>query len=240
MPRYDTVLNVVNDAAVELGFAAVTDPFASTDPVFIQLLRLLKSAGRELVREHRWSQLQKEGTITTVASQQSYALPADFISMVPQTGWHRTYEWPWRETDGEAWQYLQATDMASVVGIYARFWLDKVYLYPTPTADGETLAYEYRSRYWVVPTGETSPTADEPTSKTDALSFDPLLLVSALKLKWKESNGFDTAAVLADRQRAMSQCAADLAPKPILTLGRASPLVRFLDHRNVPDSDFGS
>lgn len=240
MGRYDTALNVLNDAAVELGLASSVDPFSSTDPNWIQLVRLIKSVGRELVQEYRWSQLQREAMIATVLGQAEYSLPADFVSMVPQTGWHRTSEWPWRgPIDGEAWQYIQATDMASVVGVYARFWADKIYLHPTPTADGDSLAYEYASRYWVVPLGQTAPTADEPTATTDTLWFDPLLLVAALKLKWKEANGFDTTAVLAERNRALNMARSHQSPKPVLHLGHPEPLVRFLDLSNAPDSDYG-
>jgi len=242
MARYETALTIINDAAVELGFAAVTDPFSSTDPVFIQLVRLLKNAGRELVREHRWSHLQKEESFTTAAPDTGiYDLPSDFVAMVAQTGWDRTDDEPWGgPLSGETWQYVQATDMASVVGVYARFWQDKLYLYPTPAPVGLVIAYEYRSRSWVMPTGETTPTLDAPTAGTDTLWFDPTLLVAALKLKWKEANGFDTQSALAERIRIMASCKADMSPAPVLYLdGRGAPGNRFLDESNIPDTGFG-
>jgi hypothetical protein len=242
MARYETALTVINDAAVELGFAAVTDPFASTDPVFIQLVRFLKGVGRELVREVRWSQLQKEATFTTAAPDTGiYDLPTDFISMVPQTGWDRTNANPWGgPLSGEIWQYIQADTPSSLIDVYARFWLDKLYLYPTPAPVGLVIAYEYRSRYWVMPSGETTPTADAPTAGTDTLWFDPTLLVAALKLKWKEANGFDTSSALAERLRLLASCRADMAPSPVLHLdGRGGSRFRLLDGANVPDSGFG-
>jgi hypothetical protein len=47
LPAWDTVAEIVSDAAIELGLisAAISDPFASTDPNILQLIGLLKSGG---------------------------------------------------------------------------------------------------------------------------------------------------------------------------------------------------
>ena len=54
MARWDDAGTIINDAAVEVGLSAVADPFASADPAFVQLCRLLTSAGRELLGMHQW------------------------------------------------------------------------------------------------------------------------------------------------------------------------------------------
>jgi len=62
---YDTVANIVSDAAVELGLGTVSDVYASTDPNVVQLRTLLKSLGRDLVDGFQWPHLLSEATITT-------------------------------------------------------------------------------------------------------------------------------------------------------------------------------
>jgi hypothetical protein len=65
---YDTVANIVSDAAVELGLGSVSDVYGSTDSSIIQLRTLLKSAGRDLVLERDWTHLQAEALIMTRAA----------------------------------------------------------------------------------------------------------------------------------------------------------------------------
>lgn len=77
---YDTVANIVSDAAVECGLDAPVDVYGSEDAAVVQLRTHLKSLGRRLVKHWMWSHLLQEHDFTTDGSA-SYALPADFESM---------------------------------------------------------------------------------------------------------------------------------------------------------------
>ena len=63
---FDTALNIISDAAVELGLGAVTAAYASTDPNIVQLRTALKMAGRKMiVVGPEWKNLIKETTVVT-------------------------------------------------------------------------------------------------------------------------------------------------------------------------------
>jgi hypothetical protein len=62
---YDTVANIVADAAAELGLGTVSDVFGSTDTNIIQLRTMLKTGGRSLALDRRWTHLIQEATFAT-------------------------------------------------------------------------------------------------------------------------------------------------------------------------------
>lgn len=148
---WDTAANIINDAAVELGLIAgnISEPFASADQNIIQLCRLAKGVGQDLVRERDWAHLVKEYTFATVNGQASYPFPFDFERMVDRTQWNRTQRLP---TPGgispQAWQQAQALSASGVVYKVLRAIGGQAQLYPTPTA-AESCAYEYVSGLWV-------------------------------------------------------------------------------------------
>lgn len=153
---FDTAANIVNDAAVEVGLGSVADPFTSQDANFVQLCRLLKSCGRELVQARNWTYLRKEHTFTTVVNKPIYALPADFLRMYDQTGWNRTNRLPLGgPLSPQEWQYLKARLVGVVFTVLFRPMNRTINLYPdNPTPAGYVIAFEYGSAYWVQsPTG---------------------------------------------------------------------------------------
>src|ERR1700686_4639822 len=154
---WPTVASVVNDAATELGLIAadVVDPFASTDPNVLQLLRLLKSGGRELVKWRTWTHLIKEYTFNLAAATQSYAFPADLRSMIDDSGWDRSTRFPLEgPISTEDWQFLQAVPVASNIVYRFRLWQGQLFVTPTPGAGVvDVVAYEYNSSGWGGGTG---------------------------------------------------------------------------------------
>jgi hypothetical protein len=213
LPAWETVASIITDAAVELGLvtADITDPFASTDQNIFQLLRLLKSAGRDLVSRRIWTHLQKEYTFSTVASTASYGLPSDFRSMVSDTHWDRTTQFPvGGPIGGQDWQLLQAVTGTSLFPNY-RIRGGLLYLTPTPTAV-ETIAYEYNSTSWIMPVGQTSPTSTTPTLYTDTVCFDPLLMVKRIKRDFLLAKGFDAGAAGAEYVLALANAESNDSP----------------------------
>lgn len=234
-----TALSVLNDAAVELGWkkADSSDPFAETDQAWVLLCRSLRRVGKLLVRARDWTHLTKEYTFPTVASTASYALPTDFARVKDSTLWNRDTAQPLGQSvDARAWQELQATTAAGVLNPLVRFFGNKLYIYPTPSA-AEDIYYEYVSSYWVMPTGQTVPTASTTTAKTDTLWFDEPLLVAGVKLAYLRAKGFDQTAALQDFKTAWDAAvsadglASDIALSP--------RRVRLLDTRNLPDTGWG-
>lgn len=190
---YSTVGTLINRAAVQVGLASVADPFASTDANFVQLVELLNSLGAELVglSNHH---LRREFSFVTASSQTSWALPADFVSLVNDTLWDRTGVLP---LDGSVSPQRAATIKAwngtSVTFIPFRIIGNRL-VFPVAPSDGLTVGGEYASEYWIqTAASSTGPDADHATASTDYVLFDPLLVVLGLKLRFLEAKGFDTA-----------------------------------------------
>lgn len=239
---WDSAASIINDAAVELGLltADVTDPYTSQDINLVQLCRLLKSLGQDLVRDYQWTTLQRQHSLTTVANQDAYQLPNDYQRFVDQTGWNRTQRMPLLgPLSAQGWQLLQVLTSAGVVDLMYRIVGGQMVLYPSANA-GDTITYEYITRHWVSPEGETEPTSEEPTSGAQVLWFDRRLLVCGVKLRWLRAKGFDSTAAQDDYDKALARAQGGDGAAPVLSLNRRPCAAnRMLDCANVPDTGFG-
>jgi hypothetical protein len=192
MATYDTVANLVSEAAVELGLGAVSDVYASTDESVVTLRTLLKSVGRELLLGYAWLQTQVEHTFATTAAT-SYALPSGFSRMVDGSAWNRTQRLPILPVSAQQWQQLQALQSVTTTAVLFRPKDLTLSIWPT-TNTGETMAFEYLSTYWVRATASAAPDKDAPTVNTDVVHLEAVLVVKALKLAFLRTRGFDTTA----------------------------------------------
>lgn len=243
LPSWATVATLISDAAIELGLVStdITDPFASTDANILQLLRLLKKAGRELAKHREWKHLQKEYTFSTTSGTNTYALPSDFRKMVDQSSWNRTTDFPvGGPLDGQEWQYFQAVTTASLISKFYRIWQGQLYLYPTPTAT-ETIAFEYQSTSWVKPSGQTSPTSETPTLFSDVVCFDPSLVVTRLKADFRRNKKQDSQSEVDDYLTALRNAENDDSQGATIHLGgRGRTFVRLIDGFNIPTTGYGT
>jgi hypothetical protein len=239
---WQTVAEIVSDAAIEEGLilAPVDDPFASVDPNIIQLLAMLKSAGRSVVRERGWSHLTKEHTFQTVNGQAIYPLPADFREMVDQSGWNRTTRFQMGgPINAELWQYAKAVTIAGTLQPWARFQGGNLSFTPTPVAV-ETIAFEYRTWFWVKPHGQPDPSLDAPAAATDVVCLNHALMVCALKLAWEKAKRLDTTTAQADYDRALAAAMNEDSPSPEVPIGGGGEKTPAKDvWGNVPQSGIG-
>lgn len=153
---FDSAGSIVSQAANELGLvsATIADPFASTNPIILQLCSLLKSLGSDVRREKQWSWLQQQYLFNTVAGQGLYPLPSDFDSIIPQTQWNRTTRLPvGGPLSPQDFQALKASLVGVVFTVLDRFVQGQTQMYPdTNTPGGYLIAFEYISRWWAVGT----------------------------------------------------------------------------------------
>lgn len=237
---FSTAADLINDAAVELGLRAadLADPYDSTDPNIIQLCRLAKRVGRQLVRAHSWSHLQKEHTFSTVNGTASYALPADYDRLADQTGWNRTDQAPmYGPLTGAEWQRRKASGVTSIYGSF-RIRANLIYFDPTPTA-AESHAFEYVSSYWVAVNGASVPTLAVPTDGAHVVWFDPLLFTTGLRLSFTRAKGIDSTAPQQDFNDAFAAAVGADGAAPILMLGGPSWAERFLYGVSIPEGNWG-
>ena len=236
-----TANDLLNRVALEVGLEQVADPWASTEKEFIKLGGLLNIAGEELSQNYPWEFLVKEHTIVTVAADQEYDLPSDFLYMVNQTGWERTQSNPLAgPLSPQDWQYLAGRDLVSS-SIYTSFRINEgvFKVYPDPIAADLEITFEYVSRNWVLDgtTGNTYKAAV--TQGSDTPQFDRLLLSRFLKVKWLESTGHESSKAQADLNQSFSLLMGREKGAAILNSGRGYRGFPYLTGGSVPDSGYG-
>lgn len=121
--------------------------------------------GKEARSKFTWPQLTKEYTFTTVASQDSYSLPADIDHFHFRTMWDRTNRWELvGPLSAQEWQlrksgiaYSSPRRRFRIKGCATK----QFYVDPTPgaTEAGQTLVFEYQSKSWVKPRTWTATTS---------------------------------------------------------------------------------
>lgn len=220
MPFFDTANNVLNDAAVELGLTAAdeVDFYAATNPALIQLRRLLKGLGEELVRDYRWTHLQRQYNVVTTPGVDAYALPPDFARLIDGTEWNRTQQMPLGgPINAQGWQLLKAHSASGTVWLNFRIAGNHFFLHPVP-GTVESLFFEYITRRWVLDDGGTLPNAEAPDAAADVLWFDRRLLIYGLRLRFLEAKGFPTAAVQRLYEDALAAAQGGDGAAPVLSL----------------------
>jgi hypothetical protein len=251
MSRFQTAGDLINRVAVSIGLNKVPNPFASSDPAFIQLCALATEAGQDLVQECAWQQLERTHSFTTTVPPDTgiYDLPADFGYMIDQTGWQQGSPGAAYPLLGPAspqwWSYLEASQLYTVT-IYAFFRIaeGKLQLWPQPPPNGIPIAYKYISRDWVLD-GTSPPTApvykDNVGTSSDTPLFEPILFLKKLKLMWLQAKGFDTGYAKDEFVTALESWKGKDKSAPILSLnGPRQYSAPYLSDWNVPETGFGS
>jgi hypothetical protein len=250
--EFDTAGQLINDAAVELGLlsADLADPYASTDPNIVQLCRLLKGLGQDLLRSHEWAIGTRVYQIATSPSTAEYALfvEAQVGGFIDQTAWNLTARSPLvGPLSPQQWEQLQAQPSTQAVGTSFRIVRGVLELYPVPTAV-ESLQFEFKSLWWVDSATHyaasggawTDALHAEPTAGDDVCGFDRRLLVCGIKRAWLRAKGLDSTAAEDDYQAALSVALGNDGAAPRLSLNGGGRLLRFLDGRNIPETGFGA
>lgn len=240
MARWDDAGTIINDAAVEVGLTAVTDPFASNDPAFVQLCRLLTSAGRELLGLHQWQKFVATHQITTTALDTGeYPLPDDFLYIIDQTGWTPTNRLPlggplsaqdWSFIVGSDWN--QYTIYVSFREFDGSFWIQP----NNPVPEGIEITFEYITNTWAE--DSSSVRLNRVTASDDIVFFPPVLIMKMLKLRFLEAKGFDTTAALGQFNTALATWLPKDKSAPVLSMSNRR-LFPYLDWRNIPETNFG-
>lgn len=244
MAQFDTVATIVGDVATEVSLGTVTVSYSSTDNNVLQLLKLLQVVGRNLVLRYPWLQNRLEYAFTTTSAT-TYALPADFQSMVDQTGWNRTGVHPLVPVGAQLWQYYKAMPVASVVAVL--FKPSHVSATGAPQLElltansGQTIALEYRSRYWVAVSASAAASKDSPTLTTDVIHLDSHLISRALRMAFLRARGFPSQAAQEDFMEALDATrSANTSAAPVLRADRwCRDMDRLLDDSNSPRGGYG-
>lgn len=245
MAIFDTAATVISHAARELGLvsADIANPYSSTgNRHILHLTTLLTTAGKEIVREHLWSQHLATHSFNTVAGTSVYDLPADFLRMVNQAGWNRTSRFPLGgPLSPQQWEFLTALGSGVVFRLVFRPRNRKLeFVNGTSTPGSQTVAFEYLSSYWVQANGQSTGTKAAPTAANDTILFDTHLITRALIYHFRKTKGFDASVAEADYRKALDAVMRDDTPAPVLSLNGPHPTSGAIGDVNVPITGFGA
>lgn len=233
-----TALQVLQQAALELGLPKPTLGAVSQEATSVQLWALLNAAGNELCVYHDWQFLNKTAKIITVSGQATYDRPSDFNHQIDQTFWDKNNSRPVSgPVSSQGWQTLENAVIST--GPFSRYRINgnKVEVTPTPETDGNEMNYCYISNGWVQSYLDPNRFMSILENDQDTILFDFWLIVKFLKLKMWEAKGLDTTTLGADFARTFGTLTGHDQGAPILNL---SPRVAmpYISVYNVPEGNW--
>lgn len=193
-------------AAIKCGLPPPTSIAGSSDPNAPILLALANEEGRELARRHDWQGITVDYTVASLAAELQTALPSDYERLLPYPElWNRTssqkYSGP---TDVRTWGQIKGTGVTTGAPGWWRLLGGALYITPAPSA-GDTLAFPYVSKNWVLP--ESGSNKDHFTIDTDTALIPERLIALGIVWRYKMSKGFDYAEHMATYEREVERAA---------------------------------
>jgi hypothetical protein len=178
----------------------------------------------------------ESGTPTLSISQVAYPLPADWLKQIPQTEWDRTNRWPLMGPKSpQEWQSYKSGIVYAGPRERFRIQSGAVQISPNPP-NGLIFSYEYISSAWVI--GADGVYKQNLALDDDTYVFDDSLMVTGLKMRWKQAKGLDYSydaqeyGSLLNLLRAQDKSAPKLSRAPIQGSIYLSPA-------NIPDGSWG-
>lgn len=188
-----TLLELVNEACLELGLPTTTVVVSSTDSQVKQLLSLANREGREQVAAPApWPQLAKVQSITLVNGQASYDFPDDFDSYLPETIWNPSMRWAVAgPVSAQNWEFLKSGLINTQPWMRYRIWQGQIFFDPTPTTTnaGQAVTVEYQSNCYCQSNAGTW--QSKWTNDTDTFLLPEDIMVLGLKWRWLAAKRLD-------------------------------------------------
>lgn len=225
------LLAIIQDVADRIGLVRPSSAIGASDPQARQLLALANQEGREQARRHAWQAITFEKTFTTIAAEtQTSALPADFDRFVPDTFYNRTKT---RLVTGPMTPPEWADYKGQLTGlVYDAFRVrgDSILIAPVPPA-GETMAYEYVSKYWCMSATDTVADQSAFLVDTDITALDDELFTQGICWRFQKSRGFDYSESYQQYELLLAQLAGRDGGTRVLSMG---PVSRFMPRAPLP------
>lgn len=182
-----SLLTIVQNVMLEIGLPKPATAFTSDDKSVRQIIALANREGNELYSYNDWAVLQKRSTITLVAGQSVYNLPADFGRIINRTLWDTSNRWQgWGPMSPQEWEFIKSGITNVTIRVRWRIWGvggNTLTIDPVPGVGdaGRVLAYEYISKNWCQSSGGTGQSAWAADTDTGILSED----LMTLGVKWR-------------------------------------------------------
>lgn len=150
-----SIATVIRNVANEAGYTVESNILTSTETTTKQLVAIANRINRDIFEAFPWPKCFASGSITTVAGQATYALPAAFSMYQYETFWNQSTRWrvlgPISEQD-----FAQIQGYGVLPTVYQRFQIrgmsnNEILISPTPGSSGQILIFEYIADRSVVP-----------------------------------------------------------------------------------------
>lgn len=183
------LLDMVQNAAAQLGLRQPQAVVGSTDLTTQILLRFAQQEGKELARYHDWQNLIVQRTFTSLNQViQTGAIPADYDRLMYNVEiWNRSTN---QRYSGPTPQRDWAQMMAGFVGGIPGFWRligNQLNLFAAPDA-GQTIAFEYITKNWCQSNAAVGQALWKADTDVALLSED--LMTLGMIWRYRASRGF--------------------------------------------------
>lgn len=221
------------------GFKEPASFYGNADLTATLVVALADESGQDLEKIYRWQELITEHTFTTVNGSATYALPSDFRAFANMSQWDRSNLWRMHgPTPSFVYQWLK-----SGISVWAsnNRWFavrgNLFTIYPTPTVDGETIAFDYYSKNWVTKQVDSS-TTNAWSADNDTARLDEDLLAADLKWRFLQAKGMPFEPEYKRYEALVEALQADNGGRGVIDLGRPAPRMG-VGYGNLPDTGFG-
>lgn len=231
-----TLLAITQQICGELGSPIPSTVITSSDANVQKILAFIRAACDDLTYDYDWNFLQQRYTFNTVANQETYAWPSDYVRALNGTFFDATNRWPIMIMTPTQWEILNIWNLTASPFVRMRVFNGTMNFFPVPTSV-VTFVFDYISANHVLDGNTGNPKADF-TQDSDVCLFDARLITYAAKYKFYSATGNDTTAVLADYERVLSLLKGADTPTPRLSL--APRTVHLIDNSNLPDGSWNT
>lgn len=192
----------------------------NTDPLIVQMLRLLEEEGTDLSKRGPWQGITFEATHTTTAAEDQGTVVSiatnGFRSIKNGTFWDRSSNLPiLGPLSDQQWQMLKGLATTSPRYQY-RIRGGKLLINPTPAAS-LSWAFEYLSKNWILGVDGTT-YKQYFTLDTDTVLLPEDLVLIGLRWRWKKEKGMDYAEDFAMYEAQVNSDLAKDGGKPVLSM----------------------
>lgn len=177
---------------IALGSVGVTVPttwIGSNNLATANLVKAIANQSVLTLREYNLQKQTREYSFTLSSASDTYALPADFLNIVPDTMWIQQSLWRVDfPTDPTIWAYLRAS--AGPPGIWVHCRLINGFFQFYEPQDGLVVGFEYYSNA-MIQDGTTGEPKQLFTQDSDVWLLDDALIIADIKWRYKEQKGLD-------------------------------------------------
>jgi hypothetical protein len=233
-----SLLTVCQTALEELsGFEVPTSFYGNPNLTAVLCVRSAEAGLGALEIEHRWQELISEYTFTTSAGVATYALPDGFRAFANLAMWDRTNQWRmYGPVPSMIWQWIKSG--ITVAAANRRWYMVRgnlLTIFPTPTVTGDTIAYDYYSKYCVL-SQSTGGYLARFSSDNDLPRLDERLLTLDVKWRFLSAKGMPFEANYKEFEAVKEDLWSDNGGKPLIDMnGGINPVM----NGNIPDTGFG-